>query len=143
MTQFENHHQYHLVAKAIQILERHANSFAGSDGNLEPKKKGHRPRKVDESGEALLRTWIEEQSDATVAEPRYIDGGEYSVAIFQGRGTNDAAMGGLPGNGRRMDMPFCEIFRYDADGRVVSGEMFYDTATMLVQLGVMEPPPSS
>lgn len=37
MTQFENHHQYQLVAKAIQILERHANSFAGSDGNLEPK----------------------------------------------------------------------------------------------------------
>ena len=89
-----------------------------------------------------LKGWTSAFSDAAVAEPRYIDGGEYSIALFQGRGTNDGAMGQLPGNGRRMDLPFCEILRYDESGQVVSGEVFYDAATMMVQLGVMEPPPT-
>jgi ketosteroid isomerase-like protein len=57
-----------------------------------------------------------------------------------GRGTNDGPMG--PGNavtGKRMDMPFCEILRVQ-DGRVVSGEIFYDQLTMLTQLGLAEAP---
>ncbi len=36
--------------------------------SLEPRKKGHRSRKVDTEGEASLRQWIGEQPDATIAE---------------------------------------------------------------------------
>jgi ketosteroid isomerase-like protein len=57
-----------------------------------------------------------------------------------GRGTNDGPMGpGKAVTGKRMDMPFCEILRVQ-DGRVVSGEMFYDQLTMLTQLGLAEAP---
>ena len=89
-----------------------------------------------------MKGWVSAFSDAEVAEPRYIDGGEHTVAIFQGRGTNDGAVGPLPATGQRMDLPFCEILRYDGDGRVVSGEIFYDNLTMMVQLGVLEAPPA-
>jgi len=50
-------------------------------------------------------------------------------------------MGPLQATGRRMDLPFCEVMTYDAQGRIVAGEMFYDSTTMMVQLGLMEPPP--
>ena len=93
--------------------------------------------------EDWMRGWTQAFSDATVAEPRYVDGGEFSVAVFQGRGTNDGPLGPMAPTGRRMDLPFCEVFRYDADGRVVSGEMFYDTMTIMVQLGHLEPMPAT
>ena len=39
-----------------------------------------------------------------------------------------------------MDMPFCEVIRYDSDGRATSGKIFYDQLTMLTQLGHAQPP---
>jgi steroid delta-isomerase-like uncharacterized protein len=90
-----------------------------------------------------LKGWVEAFSDAKVDEVRYIDGGDHTVAIFQGRGTNDGPLGPLPASGRRMDMPYCEVLRYDSEGRITAGEIFYDTATMMVQLGHMEPPPTA
>ena len=41
--------------------------------------------------------------------------------------------------GKRMDMPFCQILRVQ-NGRVTSGEIFYDQLTMLAQLGPAEAP---
>ena len=37
MTQFETHKQYKLIAKAIQVLEQHAGSFATEHTEIEPK----------------------------------------------------------------------------------------------------------
>jgi hypothetical protein len=84
--------------------------------------------------------WVDGFSDARVDDPRYIDGGDHTVAIFQGRGTNDGRLGPLPATGRRMDLPFCEVMQYDQDGHITGGEIFYDTTTMMVQLGHMQPP---
>jgi len=50
-------------------------------------------------------------------------------------------MGPLQATGKRIDLPFCEVFRYDAEGRMVAGEIFYDSTTMMTQLGLVEPPP--
>jgi ketosteroid isomerase-like protein len=102
------------------------------------------PRNINMKGPAEFtewsKGWATAFSDGQIAEPRYIDGGDQTVAVFKGRGTNDGAMGPLQATGRRVDLDYCEVLRYDADGRVVAGEMFYDSMTMLVQLGVMEPP---
>ncbi|MGH3731386.1 MAG: ester cyclase [Micromonosporaceae bacterium] len=87
-----------------------------------------------------MQGWVTTMSNAQVTEVRYIDGGDHSVAIFRGRGVNDGPLGTLPPSGRELDMPFCEVFRYDPDGGVISGEVFYDQATLLTQLGHMEPP---
>jgi hypothetical protein len=60
--------------------------------------------------------------------------------MFQGRGTNDGAMGSLPATGHRLDLAYCEVLNYDGSGRIASGEIFYDSMTMMVQLGHMNPP---
>jgi len=71
-----------------------------------------------------LQDWVNAFSDAAVSEPRYIDG----------------PLGNLPATGHRLDLGFCELLHYDASGRIASGEMCYDSMTMLVQLGHMNPP---
>lgn len=35
---------------------------------LEPREKGHRPRKIDVTGEEQLRHWLSEEPDATIGE---------------------------------------------------------------------------
>lgn len=89
-----------------------------------------------------LQGWTEAFSDARGVDFRYIDGGEYTVALFHAQGTNDGPLGSLPATGKRIDLPFCDILRYDAEGHIISGEAFYDTMTLMVQLGHMQPPPS-
>lgn len=88
----------------------------------------------------FLQGWVDALSNATVADAHYIGGDTSSVATFHGRGTNDGPMGPYPATGHRLDLPFCEILHYDGEGRIASGELFYDSMTMLVQLGHMTPP---
>jgi ketosteroid isomerase-like protein len=89
-----------------------------------------------------LQGWAAAFSDAHAVDVHLIDGGDQTVALFRAQGTNDGPMGSLPATGKRMDVPFCEVLRYDADGHVVAGEAFYDTTTLMVQLGHMAPPPA-
>src|SRR6266542_718514 len=42
--------------------------------------------------------------------------------------------------GRRMDVAFCEILRYDGDGKVASAEIYYDQLSIMAQLGHVEVP---
>lgn len=87
--------------------------------------------------------WVATFSDARVDRARYVDGGETSVAMFQGTGVNDGTGGPLPPTGRQMDLPMCEVVRCNAEGLVVAGELYYDAMTMMVQLGHAETPPGS
>lgn len=84
--------------------------------------------------------WARAFSDGRITEERYIDGGDTTVALFIGVGTNDGPMGPVPATGRRMHLPFCEVLRYAEDGRAVSGEIYYDQLTLMVQLGLAQPP---
>lgn len=87
-----------------------------------------------------MQGWIDAFPDATVEEARYIDSGDHCVATFQGRGTNNGSMGNLPPTGHRMDIGMCEVLRFDSSGRIASGDIYYDTMSMMVQLGHMQPP---
>jgi hypothetical protein len=87
-----------------------------------------------------LRGWFSSFSDARPDEPRYLEGADFSLALFQGRGVNDGPLGELPPSNRRMDLPFAELLEYDGDGKVSSGAIYYDQVTMLTQLGHMPPP---
>ena len=83
-----------------------------------------------------LRGWKTSFPDATIEEPQYIDGADWTVCRFQSRGTNDGPYQGKPATGRRQDLPCCEMIRWQ-DGKAVAGVLYYDTMTMLVQLGHM------
>lgn len=87
-----------------------------------------------------LRGWTTAMSDARVTDARYLDRDDTSVSRFVGRGVNDGPVGPLPASDNPLEFPVCEILTYDAEGKVTAGELYYDQATILVQMGVLEPP---
>src|SRR5437764_14508752 len=79
----------------------------------------------------FLKGWATAFSNAQVTEPTYNDAGQTVIAEFTGRGKNDGALGPLPPTGRSMALPFCEIMRFDTQGRIVEGAAYYDQMTIL------------
>ena len=79
--------------------------------------------------------WAKAFSDGKIVNPRYIDAGDTVIAEFTCEGTNNGSFGTYPPSGRRMSLPFCEICKFDASGRVISGGAYYDQFTLLTQLG--------
>jgi len=77
--------------------------------------------------------------DARIVNPEYIDAGDTVVALFTVEGTNDGPLGSQARTGRTMTMAFCEIVRFDKQGRMVSGSCYYDQYTLLAQLGHVQP----
>jgi hypothetical protein len=47
------------------------------------------------------------------------------VARFTGQGTNDGPLGPFPATGKEWTLPICELWHFDADGRVVGGGIYY------------------
>jgi steroid delta-isomerase-like uncharacterized protein len=84
----------------------------------------------------FMTGWTKAFSDAEVSEPVYIDGGDVVVAEFTGRGTNDGPFGPAAPTRRHMSLPFCEIFRFDRAGKMISGGLYYDQLSLLAQLGL-------
>ena len=83
----------------------------------------------------FLGGWIQASSDCQVTDATYTDAGEMVVARFTGRGTNDGPLGPFPPTGKKWALPICEMWHFDADGRVVGGEIYYDQVSLLKQLG--------
>lgn len=86
-----------------------------------------------------LQGWTTAMSDARAAEGRYLDAGDTSVSMFVGRGRNDGPLGPFPASNQEISFPMCEVLSYDADGNVTGGELYYDQATILGQMGVLPP----
>jgi steroid delta-isomerase-like uncharacterized protein len=85
-----------------------------------------------------LQAWIEGFPDARVEDVTYLDAGETVVALATGRGTNEGSFAGFPSTGKRIELPICEVVRFNDAGQIVSGEAFYDQMTVLKQLGHLE-----
>ena len=56
------------------------------------------------------------------------------------RGTHLGAWRGLPATGRRVEVPLCGIYTFDADDHLAGEKIYYDRATVLRQLGVFHEP---
>jgi steroid delta-isomerase-like uncharacterized protein len=90
----------------------------------------------------FLAGWVRSSSDIRVSDPRYLDAGQAVVCTFTVTGTHDGPLGPFPATGRAFALPLCELWHFDADGRVVGGDLYYDQVSLLTQLGLM-PQPSS
>lgn len=88
----------------------------------------------------FMQGWVTRFSDAQVSDPSYLDAGDVVIAEFMGRGVNDGPFGPLPATGKRMDITMCEIVRFDKEGKVVAGSVYYDQVSILTQLGVAQSP---
>jgi len=81
--------------------------------------------------------------DGRIHGDRYVESGD--VVVVEGRftGTNtgplESPAGTLPPTGRPMVLPFADVFRV-ADGRITEHRIYYDTASMLGQLGLLPAP---
>lgn len=95
--------------------------------------------KGKEESTGWLREWKTAFSDARVEAAEYLDAGDWTICRFQGRGVNDGAFGPFPATGKQLDAPFCELVRWHG-GKAAEGAMYYDTATIMVQLGHMPAP---
>lgn len=95
------------------------------------------------NGRDNLRQWVEEWAkafpDGKITKPEYIDAGEVVVARFIVEGTNTGPFGSLKASGRRVSLPFCEIARFDQQGKLLTGSCYYDQYTLLTQLGHVQP----
>lgn len=89
---------------------------------------------------AYFKEWADAFSDGKITDTKAIDAGDTVVVEYVGRGTNDGAMGALPASGKRIELSFVDIFNFDNDGKINGGGSYYDTFSMLVQMGVAEAP---
>jgi steroid delta-isomerase-like uncharacterized protein len=92
--------------------------------------------------EDFLPGWVAASSDIRITDPRYLDAGQTVVCTFTVVGTHDGPLGPFPATGRQFALPLCELWHFDANGRVVGGDLYYDQVSLLTQLGLM-PQPSS
>jgi steroid delta-isomerase-like uncharacterized protein len=58
------------------------------------------------------------------------------------RGTHLGSWRGLPATGRRVEIPLCGVYTFDADDRLAGERIYYDRGTVLRQLGVFHEPES-
>ncbi len=56
------------------------------------------------------------------------------------RGTQLGTWRGLPATGRKLAIPLCGIYTFDANDRLAGERIYYDRATVLRQLGVFHEP---
>ena len=57
------------------------------------------------------------------------------------RGTHEGPLGGLPPTGREFELPILSIFLFD-DDKLVCERVYFDSATIMSQLGLIQPGPS-
>ena len=73
----------------------------------------------------------------------FIEGSDTVVAEGVFIGTNSGTMvgprGPIPATGRRVELPFCDIWKV-RNGRIIENRIYYDQVTFLGQLGLMTSP---
>ena len=56
------------------------------------------------------------------------------------RGTHLGPWRGLPATGRRVEIPLCGVYSFDAEDRLAGERIYYDRAAVLRQLGMFHEP---
>ena len=101
------------------------------------------PRGMTANGRNEFRTyleaWAKAFSDGRISNPQYLDAGDVVITQFMATGTNDGPFGKLKPTGRKVSVPFCEVTRFDKEGRITSGASYYDMYSLLLQMGYVQP----
>jgi steroid delta-isomerase-like uncharacterized protein len=85
--------------------------------------------------------WREAFPDGEVKVVNVIVQNNWAVVEFVNRGTQTgtlhSSLGSFPPTGRRMEVRYCSVMRV-ADGMVVEGRDYYDSASIARQLGLVD-----
>jgi steroid delta-isomerase-like uncharacterized protein len=105
-------------------------SYTGGDGQTQ---------QGPEAGLAVAQMWAGAVSDAKIDIKKIHVAGDTAIVEFQGSGTHDGELAGVPATGRKIVMPVVTILEIK-DGRITAEREYMDMAHLLQQLGVMEAP---
>ena len=101
-------------------------------GELQPGREGY---KRD------YQRWREAFPDGEVKVVNVIVQDNWAVVEFVNRGTHTgplhSSLGTFPASGRRMEARYCSVMRV-ADGKVVEGRDYYDSASIAKQLDLVD-----
>lgn len=85
--------------------------------------------------------WREAFPDGEVKVTKVIVQGNWAVVEFVNRGTQTgplrSSLGTFPPSGKFMEVRYCSVMRV-ADGKVVEGRDYYDSASIARQLGLVD-----
>ncbi|WP_457208064.1 ester cyclase [Nocardioides sp. P5_C9_2] len=88
---------------------------------------------------AYSTMWADGFPDGKVTVDRVIESGDLVVVEFTGRGTHTGtlvtSMGEIPATGRSMTLQLCDVVEFK-DGKVLSQKTYFDTGSMMAQLGL-------
>ena len=83
--------------------------------------------------------WADGFPDGKVTIDRVIAAGDHVVVEFTGRGTHTGtlvtSMGEIPATGRSLTLQLCDVMAFK-DGKVQSQTTYFDTGSMMAQLGL-------
>ena len=119
----------------VGMTSRYAESITWTDHS-----QGRTFRTPQEFKDDFLPGWVRTSSDIRVTGARYIDAGQTVLSTFTVVGTHDGLLGSFPATGKTFALPLCEMWHFDATGRVVGGDLYYDQLSLLMQLGLMPQP---
>ena len=101
-------------------------------GELQPGREGYRRD---------YQRWREAFPDGEVKVVNVIVQDNWAVVEFVNRGTHTgplhSSLGVFPASGRKMEVRYCSVMRV-ADGMVVEGRDYYDSASIAKQLGLVD-----
>lgn len=90
----------------------------------------------------FFQNWANGFNDAKVEVKRMISTEKAVVTEYIGRGTHTGTLetpnGPLHATNHKVEIPFCDIALLDG-GKITSVNTYYDVATMMQQLGLLEP----
>jgi steroid delta-isomerase-like uncharacterized protein len=91
----------------------------------------------EEFRDEFLAGWVHASRDIRITGARYLDAGHTVVSTFSVTGVHDGPLGPFPPTRKGFTLPLCEMWHFDAAGRVTGGELYYDQVSLLMQLGLM------
>jgi steroid delta-isomerase-like uncharacterized protein len=93
-----------------------------------------------------LENWTKAMPDYKVEIVNLIANGdsEWATIEFIGRGTHTAPLAGFqgtfPATNKKLELKFCELLRIK-DGLIVEGHLYFDSASLMRQFGVLPQTP--
>lgn len=88
----------------------------------------------------FAHSWADGFPDGRIEVENLVDAGDQIIVEFTGRGTHAGTLatsaGEIPATGRPVELHICDVWRF-ADGRVESVHTYFDTGSLMAQLGLM------
>ena len=89
---------------------------------------------------SIFATWLDAFPDVTFRQTDLIVEGDRAAVFFTVAGTHIKPFAAIPATGRHVEIDGVLLMRFE-DGLIVHEKRFYDSTSLLVQIGVLKAKP--